>query len=114
LSADGEVNHSNIAFAIEDLTLGDGERLDAVISALPTIEDAIDGDDLIKVVGNPLFAEELAAAIDKNAPLDSTTFVQRVSEIITEMHEDGTLRELSEKWYGIDLSAPDVQESGDE
>jgi hypothetical protein len=39
---------------------------------------------------------------------------QHGSEIITEMHEDGTLRKLSEKWYGIDLSAPDVQESGDE
>jgi hypothetical protein len=39
---------------------------------------------------------------------------QHGSEIITEMHEDGTLRQLSEKWYGIDLSAPDVQESGDE
>ena len=32
-----------------------------------------------------------------------------VSEIVKEMHEDGTLTELSEKWYGADLSVKSSQ-----
>ena len=28
----------------------------------------------------------------------------RLNEIIAEMHADGTLAELSVKWYGIDLT----------
>jgi ABC-type amino acid transport substrate-binding protein len=30
--------------------------------------------------------------------------VDAISEIIHEMHSDGTLSELSMKWYGIDLT----------
>ena len=90
--------------AIQDLTLGDGRRLDAVISALPTLNAAVDADKPIKVVGEPLYYEPLAVAIDKSSELDPTSLVDRISEIVQEMHEDGTLKELSEKWYGTDLS----------
>jgi ABC-type amino acid transport substrate-binding protein len=30
--------------------------------------------------------------------------VQRVSQIVQEMHADGTLTSLSDKWYGTDLT----------
>jgi polar amino acid transport system substrate-binding protein len=90
--------------AIQDLTLGDGRRLDAVISALPTLEAAAEADSPIKVVGEPLYFEPLAVAIDKSSELDPASLVERISEIIGEMHEDGTLSELSEKWYGTDLT----------
>jgi polar amino acid transport system substrate-binding protein len=90
--------------AIADLEIGDGERLDAVISALPTLEGAIDKGKPIKIVGEPIFYEPLAAAADKNAPADSTPLIEAVSEIIDEMRADGTLTELSEKYYGTDLA----------
>jgi polar amino acid transport system substrate-binding protein len=90
--------------AIQDLSLGDGVRLDAVISAKPTLEGAIDKDRPIKIVGDPVFYEPLAAAFDKQAPLDNTRLVDEVSRIIEEMHDDGTLTELSMKWYGEDLT----------
>lgn len=90
--------------AIADLELGDGTRLDAVISALPTLDTAIDKDKPIKVVGDPVYYEPLAVAIDRNAPLDPMPLVEEISQIINEMHEDGTLTELSEKWYGLDLT----------
>ena len=48
--------------------------------------------------------EELAVAILKDSPLDSTSLVQRVSQIVREMHADGTLTSLSDKWYGTDLT----------
>jgi polar amino acid transport system substrate-binding protein len=90
--------------AIDDLALGDGVRLDAVISALPTIQEAIDNGKSIKIVGEPVYQEPLSVAIDRNSELDPQSLVDRISEIIEEMHEDGTLSELAEKWYGIDLT----------
>jgi ABC-type amino acid transport substrate-binding protein len=53
-----------------------------------------------------LFTEELAAAVVKDAPLDNTSLVQRVSQTIDQMHTDGTLSDLSDKWYGTDLTQP--------
>ena len=90
--------------AIRDLSLGDGVRLDAVISAKPTLEEAIESGEPIKLVGDPVFYEPLGTAFDKGAPLDPTSLVAAVSAIIEEMHADGTLTELSLKWYGEDLS----------
>jgi polar amino acid transport system substrate-binding protein len=90
--------------AIADLELGDGTRLDAVISALPTLEGAIDKGKPIKVVGDPIYYEPLAVALDKNAPEDPVPLAEEIGSIIEEMHEDGTLSELSMKWYGTDLS----------
>ncbi len=90
--------------AIRDLALGDGVRLDAVISAKPTLEGAIEKGEPIKIVGDPVFYEPLAVAFDKSAPLDPTSLVEAVSQIIEEMHADGTLTELSMKWYGEDLT----------
>jgi ABC-type amino acid transport substrate-binding protein len=62
--------------------------------------------------GEPLFTEELAAAVVKDTPLDNSSFVQRVNEIIDEMHTDGTLSDLSKKWYGTDLTKPPVSVTG--
>ena len=91
--------------AIQDLALGDGVRLDAVFSALPTLEGAIADETPIKVVGDPLFYEPLGVAIDKASPDDPKAFYEEVSKIIDEMHSDGTLTKLSGKWYdGTDLT----------
>jgi polar amino acid transport system substrate-binding protein len=89
--------------AVQDLALGDGTRLDAVMSALYTLKEA-EKNSPIKMVGEPVFYEPLAVAIDKEAPSDPQPFADAVDKAVKEMHEDGTLTELSEKWYGIDLS----------
>ena len=95
--------------AIQDLALGDGRRLDAVISALPTLEAAIEAGSPIKIVPDDLYYEPLAVAVDRNSELDPTSLVDKISEIVQEMHDDGTLVELSNKWYKTDLTvAPRV------
>jgi len=86
--------------ALDDLRLGDGVRVDAVITALPTIQGAIDAGYPIKVVGEPLFLEPLSVAIDKGDP----ELGARIAEIVGAMADDGTLTELSTKWYGVDLT----------
>jgi polar amino acid transport system substrate-binding protein len=90
--------------AVQDLALGDGVRLDAAMSSLLVLKEAKESGTPIKIVGDPLYYEPLAAAIDKKAPSDPQPFVDEVSKIIKEMHKDGTLTELSEKWYGYDLT----------
>lgn len=73
------------------------------LSSSTTVDAAIEeGLPLVKV-GDPVYAEPLAAAADKSGP-DPTDFMARVDEILTEMHEDGTLTELSETWFGTDLT----------
>lgn len=90
--------------AIQDLGLGDGTRLDAVISAVPTLEQAIKDGSKIKIVGDPLYYEPLAVAVDRESRLDPQSLVDKLSEIIQEMHDDGTLSQMSVKWYGKDLT----------
>jgi polar amino acid transport system substrate-binding protein len=97
--------YDNPASAIQDLELGDGVRLDAVMSALPTLQEAVEEGKPIKIVGDSLYDEPLAAAIDKEAPSDPKPLLDEISRIIEEMHQDGTLSELSKKWYdGTDLT----------
>jgi len=91
------------AEAIQDLALGDGTRLDAVMSAQPTIQSAIASGVPLKYVSTPAFYEALAFALDKSrGPSDK--MLAKLNEIVKAMHDDGTLTALSEKWYGIDLT----------
>ncbi|HEX2527595.1 MAG TPA: transporter substrate-binding domain-containing protein [Geminicoccus sp.] len=86
--------------ALDDLRLGDGTRLDGALTALPTILDAIKRGYPLKVIGEPLFKEPLAIAIDKGDP----EFGAEITRIVGEMKADGTLARLSEQYYGADLT----------
>jgi polar amino acid transport system substrate-binding protein len=98
------VTYDTDSTAIQDLALGDGTRVDAVISALPTLLSAIDAGTPIKIVGEPLYYEPLSVALDKEAAADQTSLLSKIDGIVEEMHSDGTLSELSQKWYGTDLT----------
>jgi len=58
---------------------------------------------VIKLDG-AVYSEDLAAAFDKSATLSSATLRAKVDEIITAMHSDGSLSELSNKWFGMDIT----------
>jgi polar amino acid transport system substrate-binding protein len=91
--------------ALQDLSLGDGTRLDAVITSLTTAQGYIDSGKPVKIVGDPVFYEPLAVAFDRSAPQDSASLAAAVDQIVKDMHADGTLTTLSEKWYdGTDLT----------
>jgi polar amino acid transport system substrate-binding protein len=51
-----------------------------------------------------VYSEDLAAAFDKSASLDSTSLRAEVDKVITAMHSDGRLSELSNKWFGMDIT----------
>jgi polar amino acid transport system substrate-binding protein len=91
--------------ALADLALGDGARLDAVITSLTTAQGYVDKGEPVKIVGDPVFYEPLAIAVDKDAEPDPDSFTETVDGIVGEMHKDGTLSDLSKKWYdGTDLT----------
>ena len=90
--------------ALDALALGDGVRCDAASSSVPIIQAYIDDGGPIKLVGDPLYYEPLSIALDKNSPVSQTTLLDAVSKIVTDMHDDGTLAALSQKWWKTDLT----------
>ncbi len=91
---------------IEDLTLGDGLRLDAIFSSKQTIAQAIrsgcGGGCPMKMIGDSPYYEPLSFALDKSR-VNSQSLVDKLNLIIKSMNEDGTLQKLSEKFYHTDL-----------
>jgi polar amino acid transport system substrate-binding protein len=55
-------------------------------------------------VGNPVYSENLAVAIDKSHTLDPTSLVSTLDGFVKAMHSDGTLSQLSTKWFMADLT----------
>jgi len=97
----GEIKtYETDTYAFDDLKLGDGTRLDAAFSALPTIQEAIKNGYPLKIIGKPAFYEPLSVATDKGDP----EFDAKITETVAAMRADGTLKKLSEKWYGVDLT----------
>lgn len=97
----GEVkSYANSTTAFDDLRLGDGTRLDAVVSSLPSILDAEKAGYPIKQLGKPVFFEPLAVAVEHgDAELSA-----KIAEAVKAMQADGTLSKLSVKWYGVDYT----------
>jgi polar amino acid transport system substrate-binding protein len=88
--------------ALQDLANG---RLDAVITSSTTAQGYIDAGNPVKIVGDPVFYEPLSVGFDKSSDPSSTSLFEAVNQIVKDMHADGTLTSLSEKWYdGQDLT----------
>jgi polar amino acid transport system substrate-binding protein len=100
------VGYDTDTSALQDLALGDGVRLNAVLTALPTGLAFIKDGKPIKQLGDPVYFEYLAPAIDRHSELDPKSFLAKITELVQAMHSDGTLKSLSEKYYGNDLATP--------
>jgi polar amino acid transport system substrate-binding protein len=90
--------------ALGDLALGDGVRLDGVLTDPDTGRTAIEQGLPIRQLAKPAYYDYVAAAIDKHNSKDPLTFVQKVIEIIQQMHADGALKRLSEQYYQGDFT----------
>jgi polar amino acid transport system substrate-binding protein len=84
----------------QNLALGAGVRLDAIVASLGTAQGQIDATQKLKVLGDPLFAEPNAVVTDKGDP----EWDDEVKRVITELKADGTLAKISEKWFGVDIT----------
>ncbi|AUG55683.1 transporter substrate-binding domain-containing protein [Thalassospira marina] len=93
-------SYANSSTAFDDLRLGDGTRLDAVLSSLPSILDAQKAGYPIRQLGDPVFYEPLAVAIEHGDP----ELKEKIAAAIADMKADGTLGKISVKWYGVDYT----------
>lgn len=74
------------------------------ISSSTTVAGTIADDYPIREVGDPIFFEPLAVVFDQ-AVEDRASLVEAVDQIVQDMHDDGTLTEMSEEWFdGLDLT----------
>ncbi|MDP9483116.1 MAG: transporter substrate-binding domain-containing protein [Chloroflexota bacterium] len=73
------------------------------LSSSTTVDGAIAGGLPVVKVGDPVYFEPLAIAVDKSGPAD-TDFVAQLTKIVTDMHADGTLTAMSQKWFKTELT----------
>jgi polar amino acid transport system substrate-binding protein len=76
---------------------------DGWLTAAPTVQQAIAEGLPVVAIGEPVYFEPLAAAFDKSVE-DNDSLVAAIDAIIGEMHADGTLSQMSQQWYGMDLT----------
>jgi polar amino acid transport system substrate-binding protein len=73
------------------------------LSSSTTVDGAIAAGLPVVKVGDPVYFEPLAVAVDKSGP-DDTDFVAKLAQIVNDMHTDGTLTTFSQKWFKADLT----------
>jgi polar amino acid transport system substrate-binding protein len=56
----------------------------------------------IKLVGNPIRSEDIAVAFRKS----DSTLREKVNAILKDLHAQGVLSKLSQKWLGVDITVP--------
>ena len=95
---------SDETVAFQDLALGAGVRLDAIVANLATTKERIDATGAFKIVGKPLYGEPNWVATDKGDP----EWEAKVVETIKALKADGTLAKISQKWLGADVTADDL------
>lgn len=86
--------------AFDELAKGTGAGIDAMVDDMMYFLFLIKEGAPLKIVGQPLYYGPAAVAIE---PGDAE-FEALLKETISAMHEDGTLSQLSNKWFGVDLT----------
>lgn len=99
------ITYKSSLLPFEDLRLGDNVRLGAIIAEEQTAETAIKHGYPVKIIPNDIaFLEPVAIVSDKGDP----DFDKKIAGIINTMKQDGTLKKISEKWYGKDYTQPNL------
>ncbi|PMX03079.1 amino acid ABC transporter substrate-binding protein [Pseudomonas sp. FW215-R2] len=92
--------YDNETVAFQDLALGTGVRLDAMVTNLITARERIAQDPRFKIAGDSLYSEPNVVAVEKGDP----QWNAKVTEVIAQLKTDGTLGKISRKWIGSDIS----------
>jgi polar amino acid transport system substrate-binding protein len=95
---------STDANCVEAIAAGRPE-FDLLITSGTVIDDAVANNQPIVKIGEPIFVEDLAVAIDRSGP-PHAALLYEIDKIIGQMHDDGTLTELSNQWFEADLTQP--------
>jgi polar amino acid transport system substrate-binding protein len=78
---------------------------DGWLSSITTVQGAIDAGLPVTMIGDPVYLEPLGVAVDKSGPV-TTDFLVWLDATVAAMHADGTLSQLSQKWFKTDYTLP--------
>jgi polar amino acid transport system substrate-binding protein len=98
------VAYQNEDPAIDDLSLGDGVELDAVMTILPKASAAIHSGKPVRMLNETVLFAYAAITVDRSAHRNTVRLLSTIDQIITDMHATGRLKELSIRYQGIDLT----------
>ena len=91
---------SDETVAFQNLALGDGVRLDAIVADLATTKARIEKGAPLKIA-TELYAEPNVITTDKGDP----EWNAKVKDPLLQLKADGTLSRLSRRWFGQDITA---------
>ena len=86
---------------IEALAAGD---VDAFLTSEPVALEAVKEGKPLRLLDEPAFSMYPTGFVDKGSALSMTAFAARVDEIMAAAHRDGTMKALSQHWFGTDYA----------
>lgn len=94
--------YQNEDLEYQDLALGAGKRIDGLVSNLVTANERLQKmPGKFQIVGKPLYEDPNWVAVDKDGDKE---WAATVTKIFDDMRKDGTLKKITEKWVGTDIS----------
>jgi len=99
------VGYDTDTSALADLALGDGLHLDAVITDPDSGDSAIQNGLPIRRLDEVVYHDYSGIVVDKFGSSDPVPLVRKLTEVIQGMHNDGTLLELSQKYFQGDFTS---------
>ncbi|MGL4406959.1 transporter substrate-binding domain-containing protein [Zoogloea sp.] len=95
--------YSSEDLAYQDLALGAGKRIDAVVSNMGAARfrmSKVPGK--FQIVGEPLYNEENWIVVDKG----DAEWKQKIQAVFAELKADGSIDRLTKKWIGVPATSP--------
>lgn len=80
--------------------------IDAYLAGDQVGQAAIDEGSALRALDAVAFTEYLSGFVDQSSGLAAAAFVEKVDEAIRGLHEDGTLKTLSQRWFKTDYATP--------
>src|SRR4051794_34475384 len=80
-----------------------GHKFDALVANANSLAEGAKTQPIRVLPGPPIFAVSVAFALDKSGP-DDKALLALLNQIVAEMHADGTLSQLSNKWLDKDVT----------
>lgn len=103
------VMYENEEPAIMDLSEGDGVKLDAVITILPLANRAVTSGMPVRILREPLLFAYASITLDRFSQRSPLRLLDEISQIVTELHQHGTLKQLSLEYLARDLTQSAAQ-----
>jgi polar amino acid transport system substrate-binding protein len=86
------------------LTATANHELDAFLCGEPVGTEAIKAGAALRMLATPAYVTQKTGYLDRGSTLSQTAFAAKVDEILLALHADGSLKLLSEKWFGVDYA----------